>query len=187
MTRTITVGVASALEQPHVTYLMFVEMVFDGGTSRWTNANRSFDWDGHTWIGVGALGSIDAIEEGADTQARGIRLTISGVEPDNLALALGEDCQGRACNLWLALVNADTQAILADPIGPFRYRMDTMTFELGETATVTVTAESRLIDLTRARIRRYNDEDQRAEYPDDRGFEFTALMVERQLAWGVKA
>lgn len=138
---------------------------------------------GEEWIGLGNLGSIEAVQEGASLQMYGCGLTLTGIPPEYISLALDEDYQGRACTIWLAPLSTDYQ-ILADPAIVFRGRMDTMDIELGETATITVTAESRLADWERPRVRRYNDEDQQSVHPGDRGMEFVQQMVSRELIWG---
>ena len=74
--------------------------------------------------------------------------------------------------------------LVAQPIRLFSGRMDTMDTEVGDTATITVTAESRMVSWDKARVRRYNNEDQQNRYPGDRGFEFVSQMVEKNLLWG---
>jgi len=182
--RTITSAAATAIAGAVVPCMLLVEMHFDSGTVYVTNAGRSFTWSGHTWLGVGGLGSVDVIEEGANMQARGIRLSLSGVDSDNLFTALAEHYQGRACKIWLAFVDA-AGAVIADPLLLFSGRIDQMAIELGPLSTVTLSAESRLMDLERARIRRYSHEDQQLDYPGDLGLEYVALMVQRELPWGV--
>lgn len=184
MAHELTPTVAAAVAAANVPLLLFAELAFDAGALRVTNAGYDQTWNGHTWTGVGQLGSIDAVQEGADLQAYGIRLALSGIPPDYVAAALGEHYQGRPCKVWLAFLDPASYAVLADPVLVFSGRMDTMDVDMGSTATITVSAESRLIDLERARVRRFNHEDQQIDYPGDKGFEFVALMVERELLWG---
>jgi hypothetical protein len=66
----------------------------------------------------------------------------------------------------------------------FGGRMDAATVELGTICTITVTAESRLVDWERPRVRRYTHEDQQAAWPEDMGLEFVASMSELELIWG---
>lgn len=88
----------------------------------------------------------------------------------------------------MALFDTATAAMLNDPIPVFAGRMDTMRLQdTGETTTVTVSCESRLIDLERARERRYTDEDQKELYPDDRGFEYVADLQDKEVLWGRNA
>jgi hypothetical protein len=47
-----------------------------------------------------------------------------------------------------------------------------------------LTAESRLIDLERSRERRYTSEDQKIDYPNDKGLEFIADLQDKEIVWG---
>lgn len=71
--------------------------------------------------------------------------------------------------------------IVADPAGPFVYRMDTMEIEAGSTATIVVRAESRLADWDRPRVRRYTDEDQQTLYSGDKFFEQVSTIQDVQI------
>ena len=63
--------------------------------------------------------------------------------------------------------------------------MDVMSIqESGEQATINITGESRLIDLEIARERRYTSEDQKIDFPDDKGLEFVADLQDKQIIWG---
>jgi len=53
-----------------------------------------------------------------------------------------------------------------------------------ETATIQVTVENRLIEFERTRVRRYTAEDQKIDYPNDKGLEFVAEMAEKEIVWG---
>lgn len=181
--RALTPSVDSALAAGHVPLLVFVLMDFPSGILRMNNSAVTIAWGGADWIGVGRLGGIGAVEEGATLEARGLKFSISGIPRDNIAVAFGQAYQGRDCKAWAAPLTA-AHAVIADPVLVFHGRMDTMDIDLGETATITVSAESRLADWDRPRVRRYNHEDQQIDYPGDKGFEFVPQMVEKELRWG---
>jgi hypothetical protein len=181
--RSLTTAASNALAAGHVRAVVFVEMNFPSGFLRVNNSAQSLDWNGSTWLGVGRLGSIDTIGEGLTLEARGLRFAITGIAPEHVAVALGQQYQGRACKVWFAPLD-EGYAPVADPALVFSGRLDTMDVELGSTATITVSAESRLADWDRPRVRRYNAEDQSITDPADRGFEFVPQMVEKQLRWG---
>ena len=183
MSRTLTSPVSAALDADNVPALILVYLDFPDGALRCCNAGYTFNWDGYDWLGLGALGQIDLIEEGAALQMYGVSMTLSGIPTENIQRALGQYYQGRDCKVWLAPLN-DDYTILADPLLAFSGRMDTMDISLGATASIRMTGESRLTDWEIPRIRRFNDEDQKSEYPTDRGFEFVAAMVEKNLVWG---
>ncbi|WP_417844845.1 phage head spike fiber domain-containing protein [Thalassospira sp.] len=54
----------------------------------------------------------------------------------------------------------------------------------GTSCVIGLTAENALVDLERARTRRYTDQDQKAEYSGDLGFEFVPRLQEMEISWG---
>lgn len=182
MNRNVDSGFISAVSSAHVPYLFFVQLDFSSPL-RVCSAAYDMVWNGVSWMGIGMLGGMEPIEEQASTEAIGVRLTLTGVPTGMIALTLGEQYQGRPCQIWFAPLRDDLQ-LIAQPIRLFSGRMDTMDTEVGDTATITLTAESRMVSWDKARVRRYNNEDQRSRYPGDRGFEYVAQMVEKQLLWG---
>lgn len=181
--RDMSTDIELAIQSSNVPYLVLVELDFVEGIVRLSNTSYNIEWDGHTWIAAGNLGTVSAIEEGQDLQEYGCTLTLSGISADYIAKCLGTGYQGRSASIWLAPLTDDYQ-ILAAPIVIFKGSMDTMPISLGSDASIQLTVESKLIDWERPRVRRYNNEDQTAEFPADRGFEFVALMVEKELVWG---
>lgn len=181
--RTTTSAINTAITSGNVPMIVFVEMDFPSGFLRVNNSAQTFTWDSKSWIGVGALGSIDAIQETSDMSAAGLAFNISGIATEYISVALGQKYQGRSCKVWFAPLDADHQ-VIADPIGSFNYHMDTMDIEVGATATIRVTAESRLIDWERAPVSRYTNEEQQRLYPGDLGLEFVPQMAEKEIRWG---
>lgn len=182
--RTTTLSVQTALASDNIPMLALVELEFVSGTLRVCNAGYSFTWGGHKWVGLGELGKISGISEGQELQMYGCTLELSGIPLEYIAESLNPaDYQGQPATIWLAPLDDEYQ-ILADPVITFQGRMDTMAVQLGETATIQLSVESKLVDWERPRVRRYNHEDQIAEYPDDMGLEFIPQMVEKELVWG---
>jgi hypothetical protein len=62
--------------------------------------------------------------------------------------------------------------------------MDTPEISEGDTCTIRLNTEGRLADFERARVRRYNGEDQALVDVTDRGLDYVPQMVEKQLNWG---
>jgi hypothetical protein len=183
MGRSITTAVNNALAADNVPLLIFTELDFESGMVRLCNAEYTFSWNGYDWLGLGRMGSIDVIQEGADLQPYGISLTITGIDSANVSTALNEQYQNRACRIWLAPLT-DNYEVIADPVLNFRRRMDNMNLQIGATASITLTAENRLADWNRPRVRRFNNDDQISIYPNDKGFEFIHLIVDKVLNWG---
>jgi hypothetical protein len=77
------------------------------------------------------------------------------------------------------------ERIIADPFKCFEGRFDVPDIvDEGARATISARYESRLIDLDRVRARRYTDEDQKLDYPTDKGFEYVPSLQDAQIPWG---
>lgn len=185
MARDLTAGVITESKKTSgAKPLLIVKLEFDDDNNvRFWNGRGDLVFDSETYTGVGDLGRISEIEEGIEQRAFGISLEISGVPTENVSLALSEELQNRRAQVWLGFFD-DNYALIADPVLMFKGRMDTMDIKLGKTATIAITAESRLIDWSRPRIRRYTDADQRERFPGDKGFQFVSDTTDKEIVWG---
>lgn len=147
------------------------------------NTGATPNWRGE-YLGIGMIGQISAIEEGTSAQAFGATFTLSGIPQDAVSASLNADYAAQMAWVWLAFLDENYQ-IIDTPTMLFAGRMDTMNIGMGDTAAITLTAESRLADLGRVRARRFNHQDQIAHHPDDKGLIFAAAMVDKEIAWGV--
>jgi hypothetical protein len=182
--RNVTTQVIDALAASMVRPAFFVEAWFTSGPIHVWTGYGSVSWNGQTWLGVGTLGSISTIEEGSDIQARGITLEMSGIDVNLLEGILSEFQVGLPVRVWLGLFDS-TMALIPDPLLSFAGRMDQPTLDVGgETASISINCESRLIDMNVACDRRYTDEDQQLDHPGDRGFEFVNSIQEITVTWG---
>ena len=184
MSRTLTTTVDTALQAQHVPMLILIVLDFASGIVRLCNANYNFVYGGFTYLGAGRVASVKSIQEGVQQQMYGIEMSITGCDSALVSIALAEPYQGRACTVSFAPLDSNYQ-ILSNPPIVFKGRMDKMNVELGETGTITLTAESRLTDWNKAFMRRYNNEDQLSRFPGDNFFEYVAQMVDKQIDWGV--
>tara|TARA_R110000744_G_scaffold256728_2_gene372230 strand:- start:1867 stop:2751 length:885 start_codon:yes stop_codon:yes gene_type:complete len=164
--------------------------------------------DGITYIGTGTLMQISSIKETAEIQAAGATLTISGIPADLLSLALSVPYQGRIGKIKFGLIDADNNLLelesafnmLAESgidiglesvdqsnvlVDMFVGYMDQMNINEGsETSTISLSLESKLLDLDRPVVRRYNNESQKAFFPNDKAFEFLNDLQSKDLSWG---
>lgn len=188
-------GTAASFNESKATKLIpvnFVMLDFSSGPLYMNSSPYSIDFDGNTYLGVGNLGAISVVQEGTDLQARGIELTLSGIPSSLVAIALDEAYQGRDCKIWIGFLTSshDPSSLIADPIQLGPWIMDTMDIELGETAKITVRAESRLIRWDKPHSSRYTNEEQQNRFPAeggdpaDLGLEFVSQMAEKELLWG---
>jgi hypothetical protein len=164
--------------------IILVKAEFDSADVLMWSGTGDLDWDGQTWIGTGQLLRVDAVEESVEMKAVGTTVTLSGIPSDLLSLALQEDYPGRPLTVYLGAFN-DSDEVIASPVILFKGRMDVMTIsEGGDTSSIEVTVENRLIDFERPRERRYTSEDQKIDFPNDKGFEFVSTIQDKEIVWG---
>ena len=184
MSRDITPAVAAALNASELQPAIFFEGEFPSGMVRiWTGVG-DISWDGKTWTGVGVLLGLGALEETSDEVASGTTVSLSGVPLDLVSLAITQARQGQAGRIWLALLSEE-RAIIADPVQAFTGRLDVPEIaEDGQSCRITISYESRLIDLGTARNWRYTHESQQVLHPGDRGFAHVTAIQDREITWG---
>ena len=181
MSRTVPAAILTALAQPQVYPFYAVEMMFDTAPLRlWTGyGDRTISLN--TYIGTGNLMSISGLEEAGDLSAKSASLTLSGIDNAIVALALAEPYQRRICRIFFGVSS------VSDVVEVFSGYMNTMTIEdSGETSNISLTVESKLIELNRARVRRYTHESHQARHPDDTFFSFVADLQDKSVVWGRK-
>lgn len=185
-------GLTSALSASVIEPFLAVDLLFDVSTEVFNGNTIAtgplYLWsgqgnqtiDGNLYIGTGNLLSISDVSETSDISAAGANLTLSGIPSDLLALALTTKYSGRICKIKFG--------VLGNPIivtDLFIGYMDQMNIRDGaETAAITVSVESKMIDLERPRIHRYTSESQKSKFPDDLAFDFIPDLQDKPLSWG---
>jgi hypothetical protein len=184
MARDLTASVQAAIDAAEVKPFLLFEGNFSSGTVRMWSGYGDLSWNGFTWVGAGNLAAVSPVNENDEIRANGITVSLSGIPSEMISLVLNEVGQGRLGRLYIGFLDA-SDAIIADPILSFEGRLDVPALEdNGETAMITITYESRLIDLQRARESRYTNEEQKRLYPGDVGFEFVPYLQDVVLNWG---
>ena len=182
----VTAEFEAAIDSGMIRPALLVEANFTSGpvylwTGRGTLAVTSL---GRTFSGIGSLGSVSTIEEGSSVEARGVVLTLSGIDPTLLGDVLNEFQVGLPAIVWLALFD-ENNVLIPDPVISFSGRMDQPTLEVGgETAVISINCENRLLDMNVSVERRYTNEDQQRDHPEDRGFEFINAIQSVTIYWG---
>lgn len=181
--RTFTGGVTAELSGSTIYPVLLVELQFTSGTVRLWSGIGPLSWNSQTWTGAGNFGGVSPIAETAGFAANGVSLTLSGIPSWALSIAMGEYTQNRPAIIRLGFLTA-AGAVVADPFVVFQGRTDTMQIDEGpDTSTITVQCESRAIFARRSGERRWTDQEQRVDYPDDGGFRYVAAIQDRQLNW----
>ena len=184
-----------------------VRLFFDTPTLNFWTGLGDLTVDSGTYTGTGRLLQISELSETAEISAQGATLTLSAIPSELISLALTEPYQGRLCQIFFGAIDANRQYLVAedgtyilaedtsridlstgDPneiVEVFSGYMDQMNIEEGaETSTIGLSVESKLIDLERPRVFRYTDANQKARFPNDKGFEFVEDLQDKRFTWG---
>lgn len=184
MSRELTPAMKSAVTADLVRPITLVQCAFDSGNLNLWSGIGNLTVDSVEYVGAGTLLQIGEIAESAELQANGLTVALSGITEPLISKARDEDYQGREMKVLLGAIDSEGD-VTANPIVVFSGFMDTMVINDGaETATIQVSVENRLIEFERTRGRRYTAEDQKIDYPDDKGLEFVAEMQEKEIIWG---
>jgi hypothetical protein len=184
MSRDITPGFAIALANQDLRPLLFFEGQFASGWVRLWSGLGEISWNGQIWSGAGTLLGLGSIEETGEVVAGGTAISLSGVPLDLVQMAIAEAQQGLPGRVWLGL-RAEDGSIIADPVQAFSGRLDVPEIkDDADSCTITISYESRLIDLTVPRTWRYTHESQQVLYPGDLGFEYVTAIQDREITWG---
>ena len=184
MTRTITAGMITEITASSLRPITFLKFAFDSGDLNLWDGVGDLVFGGDTYTGAGNLLGISKIAETESIIANSVTFTLSGLPSSIISTALSEDYQGRTVSMWRGAFDS-SRAIIADPILIFSGNMDVMSIsESGNTAAVSVTAESQLRALTRPSPRVWTAEDQKVTYPADLGFDELPQIQDNPLVWG---
>jgi hypothetical protein len=179
----MSAGMVAEVTTAALSPVLLVSMSFSTPVYLWTGYG-TLTYAGNGYLGMGDLGSIAPVEETTDLSARGMIFQLSGVPTAFISLALNEDYQGRPCSVMLGALSP-TAGLIASPVTVFVGKMDVMTInDDGSTATIGLSAESRLVDFRRVRELRYTDEEQAAIDPTDKGLEYVNSIQEKTIFWG---
>lgn len=184
MARDVTASVLAEFGKTEVAPVLLAEIEFSGGFTRVWNGIGDLVFGGETYTGIGDLGKVTPVGETTEVRAEGLTFELSGIPSSLISLALGQAQRNKSAVLWLGFMDANG-ALIADPFKIFSGRVDAAEIEEGgETATIRIAAESILADLQRSRERRYTHEDQKIDFPNDKGLEFVASLQDKQIIWG---
>lgn len=189
MSRGLASAFKTALGSGVVRPAFFAEFQFDSGTTRFWTGESSITTDlgggSVTWTGGGLLGSMVFSGESESTQAKTITFTLNGVDQSFYATAIETEYRGRPVKVWFALMSSDFASV------SYYYlmeeaRMDTLSIsEPGDTITLMLKCESRLVDLFSARRCPLSNEQLQKEYPTDTFYEYTSTLPGKKMPWGM--
>ena len=163
-----------------------VEIYFDSGTIRMTDAWRTIAWSGNSYTANGHFLSFSGLEETADMRIPAITLAVSGVDDAWVALALAEDYMDRRVVIRKAFLDY-TSGVVSAPSLVFDGRLDSLVIQDDPASGSTVVSAScvnQWADFDRKAGRHTNDVEQQAAFAGDRFFSLNT-DYNKQLKWGI--
>ena len=185
MARSLTAGMVTQVTAAKLQPILLVKLEFDSADlNLWTGLG-DLVFNSDTYTGAGDLLAFSPFEESDELKAVGLTGTLSGIPSSLIAIALAEDYMGRPVTVWFGALDS-SNALVTDPFIVFAGLIDTMPIEdAGETATIQVQAENRLVRLEESRSRRYTPEDQATDFAGDKGLDFVVPLNDgREIVWG---
>lgn len=178
---------AAWIAAPYQKPAVFIALTFASSTLYLWSGSGSKSWNSQTWLGAGAMLGVSIIEDGANTEARNLTVTLSGIDTSALPDCLSDVRLGMPVSVYLAGLDG-TGAVIADPISAWSGRMDQPEAAIGpDTFTIDLNCETRTVDLNTPVDRRYTNEDRQIDHPGDMVFQFVNSIQEMTLFVGQQA
>lgn len=149
------------------------------------NTGQNITHDGNVYQGIGSLGSISGVEEGLELQEYSATLSLSGIPTESVSSAFSDisfanGYTNRPAYIYIGFLDDDYQ-IIDDPILIFSGQMDSANIEIGETVTIQLVVQSRLVNWEIPRGGRFNKETQASLYPDDTSFNYMDKLENAEI------
>ncbi|TAK50233.1 MAG: hypothetical protein EPO23_03235 [Xanthobacteraceae bacterium] len=153
----------------------------DGTGYFWTGVGE-IAWNGHTFTGAGALGSVAPITFSTELALRDITFGVRGVAPDDAA-RLGSEVTGLAANVWLA--SLEDGRIVGEPAQVVASTLDYQALETTDDGAVSlaVIGKGGFYTLERALDEVWSATSQKRIYPDDTGLDLIETLQNKELQW----
>lgn len=184
MTRWVSNTNQTEAAKASVYVVTMAKLEFTSGTVFVHDGVGSLSFNGDTYLGVGQFGSFDIVDESIENIARGIRITLSGVDAGLVPTVMTEVYQGRPATFYVGFLN-ESMSFVATPEEIWSGRMDTMSINLDQgTAVISMACEYRL--RKEPVLSRYTDEDQRLAFAGDSFFNLMQFIPRYKATWGDK-
>ena len=181
--RTIDASLKAGAESAEFKYIILVKLAFDAGTVYIHNGVGTHVFAGNNYLGVGAFGSVSALEDSLDLKSKPVNLTLSSITPEIIDAIKSDDVFGRDADIYIGVLDNDGQ-LEGTPDNWFSGHMETVKLSLGKQDGLQIRLQSRASRLKLRNNKRYTLEDHQADFPGDLFFEFLPFLQEAEVTWG---
>ncbi len=182
--RGLSAQVIAALESSNIKYAYLVELEFDTSPLYFSSLRRNITYNAKEYIGAGNLGRISASMETAALEPSSLTIGITGVNPAVLPVVFSQEYINRPVKVTILFLDDNN-----DPIGDCPYYLGTMSnigLSYGIKSGIEISVSDQLAVWNRPKVSRYTDEDQKANFPTDRGFEAVERLQDFTIIWPAK-
>ncbi|HXP07570.1 MAG TPA: hypothetical protein VN828_03700 [Acidobacteriaceae bacterium] len=184
MPRNATSAFIQALGEGYLYPVLLLTIQFSSGPVYLSTSYQDLYYLGNTYKGVGSLLEISTIEDGSTVQARGVSVTLSGIDPTLLPACLNDLVTGLPATIYLGLSTYGSY-LVSNSVVAWSGRTDQPSITISEkTASITVALESNLMDMNVPVPYRYTNVDQQIFYSGDQGFSWVNAIQLIPIYWG---
>ena len=180
MTRNLSQAASDHVAAQEIPFAVLLELDFDTDPVNVWSGVGDLVWDGKTWTGTGAMGSLSSVSEATDLTDTVIKATLSHLDaaimPDLVSEVIEMDPVGRSYTIYLAFFNADNT--IKDTILLSAGLIDSISLTGGLVGSISIDLVSEAGQMARTLFYRMDDQHQQQLFPGDRGFEFVACLEE---------
>jgi hypothetical protein len=180
--RTLDADLQAGAQSSRFNYVVFVKLAFPSGTVYAHNGVGTYSFGGDDYLGVGAFGKIDVLEDTLDLQSKPVSLQLSSITPGIIDAIKTDDVFGRDADVYLGAVDEEGQ-LVGTPENWYSGHMETVKVVLGSEDGVAIQLQSRASRLSLRSNKRYTIEDHQADFPGDLMLEFLPVLMDVSVSW----
>jgi hypothetical protein len=163
-------------------YIVFVELDFPSGTLYVHNGHGTYTWGGNDWLGVGAYGDIDVMEESVDTIPNPVKVMLSSITSEIIEAIRNDDIYDRDAKIYLGAINEDLE-LQGTPTTWVDGYMEKKELVMGSQDGVAITIQDDAAKLRQRNGKRFTIEEHQAEFTGDLFFEFLPFVMNAEVLW----
>lgn len=171
----------AALDASAIIRRNLIAFAFDSGTYGFWDGSGTYTWSGITFVAGGQLIEVEAGEASLALESVPLTLRLyanpdAGITPAILSTIEAEAYHQRPVTMYRLLLNADTRAVVADPVRVWRGYIDQVEHKTeGDRTWIEGRCESRSIDYTRRGFATASNAEQHMLSTGDKGLEFCGV------------
>jgi hypothetical protein len=103
--------IINALNSNQINFAEFVRLTLPSQTLTFCNAAGPITVNGITFTGLNALLQIGEIQKNVKANSGDLQISLTGIDPANVALVLGAELKGSKVEIWRGFLNSNNQII----------------------------------------------------------------------------